>query len=93
MNIEEGRALTDFLKENFPGAYNVDVTLRSRWMPNHPQIYTWDVWVHFERSTDLTKQDVNLSESDLGVLKIKLEAEVASRKVLARLNAPAQPPV
>jgi hypothetical protein len=86
---EDGKKLVEFLKQNFPGYHHIEASLRGRWADDNPEVYVWDVWVHFDNSNDPTKQDVRLSESDLNVLQIKLEAEVASRKVLARLVAPA----
>jgi hypothetical protein len=79
---EDGRALLDYLKQNFPSAANIDVSLRGRWTDEASEFFRWEVWVHFSDS----QKDLQFTEADLGVLKIKLEAEVASRKVLARLT-------
>jgi hypothetical protein len=83
---EDGKKLVEFLKLNFPGYRRIDVQLRGRWTDDDPESYIWDVWVCFDKSNDPTKKDVRVTETDLNVLQIKLEAEVASRKVLARLN-------
>jgi hypothetical protein len=79
---EEGRALLKYLEENFPGASHYNVSLRGSWDNRDQDLYRWEVFIHFPGS----QKDLQVSESDLEVLKIKLEAEVASRKVLARLT-------
>ena len=87
---EDGKKLVEFLKLNFPGYRRIDVQLRGRWTDDGPsggsEYYAWEVWVSFDNSNDHTKKDVRITETDLNVLLIKLEAEAASRKVLARLN-------
>ena len=82
----DGRELYEYLTQHFPGAAHIEVNLQGCWGLDREESYTWEVRVHFPKSDDPDKQVIRLTEPSLEVIKIKLEAEVASRKVLARLN-------